>query len=149
MWGEWLLQDGRTDVSKERAIVRRMRLSSDEHDALEDLGMIAPDFLVESRAVHLGHPQVAEDQVKGIPADQHEGFAAVRGRLDVMAVAAEHGRDDSEKIRFIVDHENAKTTQWTQPAQTVASTRSRTAPSSSIVKGLNSTGTSCVFNASS
>lgn len=69
----------------------------DFHDAVEDV-----------EAGHLGHDQVGEDELRAVQADEIEGFARARGRVDDDAVLVERGREQFETARVIVEDDDGE-----------------------------------------
>ena len=60
------LSDRRARLSKERPILRALRLRGHEDDPFEALGMVAPHLVIERAAVQFRHAQIAKDQIERI-----------------------------------------------------------------------------------
>src|SRR4026207_2071709 len=84
-----------------------MGLRGHEDDPLEDLGVVALDLLVELLPVHLGHAQVAEDQVVAVLPDEVERFLAVLRSVDVVTLDGERVRDQLAHGALVVDDQDA------------------------------------------
>jgi hypothetical protein len=82
-------------------------LRGHEDDSLEQLRVVALDLLVELLPVHLGHAQVAEDQVVAVLPDEVEGFLAVLRGVDVVPLDAEGVRDQFAHRALVVDDQDA------------------------------------------
>lgn len=90
--------DGRAEVERSEA--------GDEDDG--GGGRAGLDLVGQGGAVHFGHGAIGEDEVDGGGGEALEGFAAVGGGGDLVAVGAEEFAEDLYDGRLVIHDEDAE-----------------------------------------
>jgi hypothetical protein len=88
--------------------VLRVGFGGHQDDRDEGEVAVALEVLADLDAVHLGHHDVEQDQVRLPFAGERQAFLAVAGRVDLVAVDRKPGFEDVAVGRVVVDDENVR-----------------------------------------
>jgi hypothetical protein len=107
--GEWLEHAGRAGGVGHRARGLRIIAIRQEHHLRKQVGSPPLQPPVEARAIQLGPPEIAQDEIVGPPVNPGERHQPVGRHVHLVAISCEHGGQNPDGTGIVVHDEDSYT----------------------------------------